>query len=456
MNPSTICRQYGMALLLMAFWALPFNAQTTAATTLDPICLVNPTPRKFIDKKRVIIADKCFHIDWQKLGKKYQNSFIVIRNCEEVVIDNLHITQLNADYLAEFTIIIEDCKKVTVNNSSFKGTCNYHLRIEGCAMVTIENITIAGLDYGAKGVRCGGGIWINNGATSAGGNGIWSPNPKNLENLTIRNCTIKNNLASDRNRNIDGILIHSASNGTLSNCHFSNWLKGDAALDVSHRRTDLPYSNKSFTIEKCVFVHNKHVKSTGNSVASNSIEWINNIYNDTQIGNYHQGWKDFRLFESYFFSGSTFGFWRNWAELKGSIQIKGCLFHLQAGAISEMYKLSDMADLKDADHIQPDFNLYSMPQPPAAWLRKYSSNESSPAVIYNNWQTWQASGKDRHSLLLIDSKLVRAHKDKDKFIPIFNGLNLMPREWKMPIPLEDFYGNPRRLFRYGAVYNASN
>jgi hypothetical protein len=424
------------------------------ATFLCSVGLANANPEniRIYDKGIAILENATYSLSYEKPEEKYANTFIVIRNCDEVIIDGITIVQNNPNYLAEFSILIEDCKKVTVKNSIFKGTCRYHLRIEGCEEVFIENIKITGFDYGAEGLRCGGGIWVNNGESRPdGSSGLWSLHPKNLLSLTIRNCIISNNLTTDVPRNLDGILIHSASNALLSGCIFENWLAGDAALDVSHRRIDNEYTNKHFTIQQCVFRNNKHVKSAGSSNISNTIQWVNNIYTDTKIGSYHEGWKEQRTYESYMFTEPTFGFWRNWSSLEGLVQIRGCLLHVAKGTLTEMYKLSAIASADALNFIQPNYNIYSLQAEPKFWLTKQVEAEEVAFPLYIGWAAWQASGRDKDSILLIRSGEVVVKTKNGFTYPIYTGTTKPNKTVIENPPLLDFFGNARNDFCYGAV-----
>lgn len=409
---------------------------------------------RIVNQPFVSLKHTNYHLAFEKPQSKYENTFMVIRSCGEVVIDGITIIQKGSNFLAYHSILIEDCKKVTVKNSVFKGTCFYHLRIEGCEDVLVDNVEISGLDYGRKGTRCGGGIWINNGESRSNGKkGLWSENPFNLKRLIIRNCKLKNSLTSDKVQNLDGILIHSPSNGYMTDCIFENWLAGDAALDISHRRTDKEYTNKFFRVQRCAFKNNKHVKSTGKSNVSNSIIWINNIYSDTKIGSYHQGWHDRRYFESYLFNSTTSGFWRNWSNLGGIVQIRGCLLHVKNGTIFEMYKLSIRASTDAHKFIQPDFNIYSLQKKPKFWLNRHGSIEPKPINQITTFRSWRSIGKDSRSKLLLNSSKVIVVSKKGFEYPLYE-LLLDTSIPNIDIDVnEDFFGNPRDKFCYGAVCN---
>jgi hypothetical protein len=140
------------------------------------------------DKQSVKLEHIALKIKWQGKYDKYGTTYIFIKNCHEVNIDDVHVVQLDPDYRASCSIRIEDCDLVKVKNSSFHGTCQSHLRIEGCREVIVDSIEIAGEDYGRAGVRCGAGIFLNNGEDGPGKypnnpTGFFSPTPRIFRTL---------------------------------------------------------------------------------------------------------------------------------------------------------------------------------------------------------------------------------------------------------------------------------
>jgi hypothetical protein len=360
--------------------------------------------KRFYNLAQIAIRDQAYSLNFSEPTDKLKSTFIHIKNCGNVIIENLRVLQFDPDYRAYHSVLIEDCDNVSVKDSYFAGTCNYHLRIEGCRNIFLDGVEVAGYDYGKLGLRSGGGVWINNGSyTKTNMSGLWSPNPRDLETLIIQNCFVHDNLAEDKSRNNDGILIHSAGNGFLFNNRFERWVKGDSALDVSHRRSDDSYKEKTLRIERNLFVHNKHVKSVGMSDVSNSIIWMNNIYIDTKLGNYHQNWRDIRVWETYIFTKKDFGFWRNWGRLSGPVMIEQCLFFLKRGWISCMFKLDSINGIGAMSFLHPDRNVYYMPKPPGFWLVS-ENRDGSVSFGIMGWREWQKRGFDQQSQLTQDDK----------------------------------------------------
>ncbi len=347
--------------------------------------------REYHKKKIVHLKDIALRIQWKKPYDKYDNTLFLIRGCDEVIVENVSIIQLNDDYRASHSIFIEDCNHVVIKNSSFVGTTsNYHVRVEGCANVFVDNIEVSGLDYGEKGIRCGGGIFVNNGDPKAGGKrGMVSPNPKDMKWCVIQNCYVHDNLASDKWRNQDGILIHSASDGILFNCYFENWKCGDAALDVSHRRSDSAYRNHLFRVERNLFDNADRVKTPGNSHASCSLFFANNVYVNTFIGDYHSGWDVHHVHETYVFDNGGFSFFRLWGISNGSTYFINCLVYAEASGLQNVYFQGKNGRPNEYMFLHPNYLVYIMPQP-SRWL-------GGQGQEVKKWKDWQDTARDRNS-----------------------------------------------------------
>lgn len=433
--------------------------------------------KKFYDLEEIVLKDQAYYLRFEEPTDKQKSTFIHIRNCGNVIIENLRVVQLDPDYRAYHSVLIEDCDSVLVRTTYFAGTCNYHLRVEGCRNVVLDGVEVAGYDYGELGVRSGGGVWVNNGSHRTTGRlGLWSPNPRDLETLVIENCYIHDNLAEDKTRNNDGILIHSAGNGLLFNNRFERWVKGDSALDVSHRRSDNSYKEKTFRIERNLFIGNKHVKSVGASDVSNSVIWMNNIFVDTKLGNYHQNWTDHHVCETYIFTGKDFGFWRNWGRLGGPVVIEKCLFFLKKGRISSMFKLDNKNSVGALAFIRPDRNIYYMPKDPGFWFVS-ENRDGSVSFRIRRWHDWQKRGFDQHSQFTRDDKgfawgqkhginyvvLQGLDKGDDLWRPVqavgrglaskgSDGTGKEPSlSYGLETPQREFFGRPREDWCIGAV-----
>jgi hypothetical protein len=325
--------------------------------------------RVYKDQDEVAIRDKFWRIKWRRGYDKYSNTLYHVRNCKSVIVENIAVIQFNDDYRASQALLIEDCDNVIIRNCYFAGANGKsHLRIEGCKNVYIDSVEVAGLDYGTgKGVRCGGGIFINNGS---GGDSrpvtqIYSPSPKVLESLVIRNCYIHDNIKADIQRNQDGILVHSGINGMIFNCFFENWLAGDAALDISHRRLDKAYTDATAIVERNIFKHCRIVKTPGRGLPSSKIVFANNIYIDSSLVDYHQSYKVWHLNESLFFSKSAIErtFFKIWGIDQAETIIKRCLISAKGISLYKLYSLTAKAKSDDIKRVVASDNVYLMDSP---------------------------------------------------------------------------------------------
>ncbi len=337
-----------------------------------------------------------FKIKWKHGYDKYNNTLFLIRGYEKVIIENIAIIQLDSDYRASHGILLEDCNEVIIKNCYFSGTNNnYHLRIEGCKRVFIDGIEIAGYDYGELGVRCGGGILINNGDPKMGGKyGMVSPNPMDMQWCVVQDCYIHGAEATDIKRNQDGINIQSAADGIVFNCYFEKWKVNDAALDVSHRRTDTEYKNHIFRIERNKFIDCKTVKTPGTSDRTCNIVFANNVYQNTYLTDYHRGgWDVYHINE-------TFSYDRNYKasifyKTYGLGSGKSLFFNCVVASEKKLYTLffwSGKAGLQDISTLNIDYCIYIMPDP-TYWVQ---SKEKK--VTITNFNIWKKTTKnDTHS-----------------------------------------------------------
>ena len=98
--------------------------------------------REWRDETSVHIADLRLRVRWEaeKTDKRATTLFRIV-NCEEVIIENLAIIQDDPDYRGYGTIIIEGADRVVIRNLHLAGTVHsYHLRLEGCGEVFIDNV----------------------------------------------------------------------------------------------------------------------------------------------------------------------------------------------------------------------------------------------------------------------------------------------------------------------------
>ena len=313
------------------------------------------------NKSTVTLKDIILKVKWDSSYSKYGTTLFYIRNCKNVLIENVIIIQIDPDYRASHSVLIEDSDNVTIKNCIFLGTNNsYHLRIEGCNKVKVDGVEISGYDYGSLGKRCGGGIFINNGNQPEklpNTRGMYSLNPKDLTSLVIENCYIHDNLANDGNfRNQDGVALSSPGNGIFFNNIIENWLRGDAGLDMSHRRWDEAYRNKIFKIERNVFKNCSYQKFSGRPKddVNNIIVTANNIFINTSIGYYPKNYQIIHIYDTFINTAPSTNFKpfiRLWGVESSSIKFLRCLFYSKyphnffwdsKGAPKENYQLEQM------------------------------------------------------------------------------------------------------------------
>ncbi|MCD4675934.1 MAG: hypothetical protein K8S18_08055 [Desulfobacula sp.] len=361
----------------------------------------NKAKEKYFDKSEVILKNKAYKVYWKNEYDKYGNTLFSIRGAENVIVENIAVIQMDPNYKASHSLLIEDCQNVIIRDSLFAGSSNkFHIRVEGCTNVLIDNIEIAGYDYGSKiGVRCGGGIWVNNGDQKAGGNlGRFSPKPFDMKSSVIQNSYFHDNLTEAKNkwRNQDAVCIGSAGNGVIFNCYFENWLKGDAALDISHSRSDKSYKKQSFRAERNIFKNCRLTKINGLSDSSNNVLFINNLYINTFHADYHKGWDSYHINETFILkdarkSGFQDVFFKIWGIDNGNTYFRNCLFYVFDKRINKFIYMSANYDPDDYRFVNFDNCVYLMPQPDY-WLRGKNGEQ------FKTWKEWKKiSGNDANS-----------------------------------------------------------
>ena len=397
-------------------------------------------------EKKVHLKNIALKVRWKNPYNKYDNALYVIRGAEQVTVENIAIVQLDSDYRASHSILIEDSKTVIIRNSYFSGTTNnYHIRVEGCENVFIDNVEIAGFNYGDKGIRSGGGILVNNGdPKSHGTRGMVTPNPFDLKWLVVQNCYVHDNLDSDKWRNQDGILIQSASDGILFNCYFENWGKGDAPLDVSHRRIDSAYRNHAFRVERNLFINSNPTKTPGYSDPSCKIIFTNNLYINTSIIDYHKGWDVYHIHESYIFNNDypNYMFFKLWEIRDGLTYFSNCLLYVFDERLYTVYHQSGESLPDDYKLLKLDYFVYLMPEP-TYWLK-------AEKFFINNWREWRRNNVlDNNSYFGPPENPFKNFKQNDFRL----NSNSIPEHFGSPIYLDsnkpafkvdkDFYGKSR-------------
>lgn len=396
-------------------------------------------------RKKVEIRDLALKVNWPDPTTKYSGTPFLIKDCEEVLIENVAIVHTNADYRGQHSFLLENCGKVTVRNVYSAGAIGrYHIRLEGCREFLIERVEICGWDYGEGGVRCGGGIFVNNGMTRPDGSvHTYTPNRRELEWGVIRDSWFHDYLAQDGGkwRNQDGIAFHAPSNGLVFNCVFDRWLAGDGAIDDSHRRHDAAYRNKVHRIERCVFRNCRLVKTNGAKGSPDCvIVWANNVYVNAWMGDYHKGWTNWHIHETHLFEEKAPVFVKNWGMRDGLTVFANCLLHAPQGA-DVVYWQSGKAAKDGYRLFRADRVLYLMPRP-AYWMRGLD-------VTIKDRAAWLSEGLER-DCVIVDKPagfVDRAKGDlrlapSSPAVAFGSGRFLNPRDAALRV-LRDFNGCPR-------------
>lgn len=352
--------------------------------------------KSWVGEDEVRLTDLALRVRWNGESNKMRTTLFTIRECRRVVIENVDIIQLDPDYRGYDTIRIEDCDEVIIRNSHFGGTVHhYHLRLEGCGAALIERVEIAGHDHGELGLRGGGGIFVQNGATGRGGprdNMIRSPNPRELSWLVIQHCLFRDLAASDgQRRNQDGILIHSPTEGIIFNCVVDNWsdAHGDAGMDVGFRRSDL--ENGFFRIERNLFRRCGLNKSPGGAGhPSNALLWANNVFDGGFFGDYHGLWPLHHVHNTHIIRDRQ-PLYKLWGRNEGPAHIHNCLvYNDEELPAHQVVFQNDRGEPTRYRNLAFDHNTYLM-APPGNWV-------SGRGATVADWEAWrETENQDRHS-----------------------------------------------------------
>jgi hypothetical protein len=381
---------------------LPKGLSFPEPSTLRPISGTENLIR-IAGERHVEIKDLMGAVTWKRPRHRKHTTLIIISDCDEVILDNVHLLQLDKDFRAAHTVIFEDCARVVVKNSSFRGACTYHLRIEGAQEILIDSVEISGSNNGSEKTRCGGGIFINNGDDKPGKykmrRGQYTSNPYDLVYFAILNSWFHDSLDDEQRENVDGVLVHSGAHGLISNCRFQDWQGGDAALDISHRRVDKGYDRKLIRVERNVFVNCRFVKSVGRSNGGCSIIWCNNLYSDTVLADYHQGYSVYHISEDILFKKSAKRFLALWGLRDGLLKIEYCLFLFPA--VKTYIHQGKAGTPTDYRWISSDNNIFYLGNP-IYWVL-------GQGVSIENISDWQNTGNDRNSFIKAMNPEMRHH-----------------------------------------------
>ncbi|MBI4979723.1 MAG: right-handed parallel beta-helix repeat-containing protein [Spirochaetes bacterium] len=352
---------------------------------------------KYENMSSVYLTNKAVRVSWSIPADKYKTTMFYIRECKEVIVDRLAVIQNNADNAGSQSLFIEDCDVVVVKNSYFAGAVNQvHLRIENCGYVFIDGVEIAGIDYSGNGkFRNGAGIFVEGGQMDSSGKLFrrYSSNARDIQWLTIQNCYIHDYTFGDKWENKDGIQLHSVPNGTLFNCFVENWdMKyADGAIDVSHRRTDL--SNRVFRIERNIIYNCSLTKSPGTGTADDAVVWVNNIFINAFYGDYHHGWKNVFLHNTWLYDDPHANVHYKLWGFDGPAQVMYSLI-VSPHSMQMIFQNADGGVEKYREYY-PQRNVYALAQT-TPWLVGVRKEKLT-------YDEWRAMGKDEGSMLLQNS-----------------------------------------------------
>jgi len=357
--------------------------------------------QSFRDREQVSVSGKRLRIRWANATcDKYRQALFYFVNCERVVIEDLVIVQDDPDYRASSTLFFEGCGSIEIRNCYLAGTCGKSfIRIEGCSSYFIDRLEITGLAYAGTGLLSGPGIFINNGAgwdtERQRPKALYATDVRELEWGVIQNSYIHDYPTVVKGTNHDGILWHAPAAGLLFNCVFENY-EADSCLDISHRRNDAGYQNHHFRIERNVFRNCHRVKTNG-AVGSESCDilWVNNVYVDSMLTDYHTGWRNRHEHETFVYTRNC-GYFCTMYCRSGGTSFRNCLLYSPV-RLPSMYEPWGLTG-EDFSALQPSSFLYLMPVP-GTWLKP---RRNAPGTI-SDWATWQGQGFDTSSRLLPDT-----------------------------------------------------
>ena len=401
--------------------------------------------KRFKDEKEVRISGRALKVHWANPKcDKYRHTLFHFINCGHVVIEDMAVVTVDPDFRASSTFFFEGCDRVTIRRCYLAGSrTKSAIRIEGCREYFIDRVELCGWDYPGQGVESGHGIFINNGAgwdeAKQRPKALYAPNARDLEWGVIQNCYIHDYPKVHRQFNHDGILFHAPASGIVFNCTFENY-EADSCLDISHRRSDPRYRGHLFRIERNVFRRCHRVKTNGAVGSSDcALLWANNLYIDSSMTDYHHGWKNWHVHETFAFTRNP-GYFLTMNCTAGATLLRNCLLFSPA-KIGSMYEPWNRPN-QDPSQMQPDHVLYLMP-PPARWLRQRKKD----GMLIERWDQWQAAGFDRHSRLLAPEDPFAGEGDyrpRTGAPPVGAGVPdfLAPKDPRMAVRT-DFYGRDR-------------
>lgn len=378
--------------------------------------------------------------------EKYRHALYYFRNCERIVIEDMAVIQNHGDWRASSTFFFESCGSIEIRNCYLAGTSEKpFIRLDGCEEYFIDGVEIAGMDFG-EGYRCAQGIVINNGAgldpETGRHRGIYRDDARDLRFGVIQNSYFHDYGLTGPVFNHDGIAFAAPADGLIFNCWFENW-EADAAIDNSHRRNDEDYQNHLHRTERCVFVNCHRVKTNG-AVGSPtcSLLWCNNLYVDSSLTDYHVGWENWRVHETYIFTRPK-GYFHVMHYREGPKFFRNCLMYSPV-SVGDIYQSMGETPEQDITLLRSNYFMYLMPAP-RNWLTARTGN--TPEIT--TWEQWREAGFDADSTL---SELAPLFADAaagdyrlladSPAAGAGSAETLQPTD-RRPAVTGDFYGNPR-------------
>ncbi|MDR1280878.1 MAG: hypothetical protein LBK99_08655 [Opitutaceae bacterium] len=475
----------------MSDWATLPTADKHPRRPLPPLSSLQPVKgetlrRAWLHEKNVRLADLELAVTWENhadpasaTGTKqnaagnqtkspHATTLFRITNADEVVVENITLLQADADYRAYNTILIEGADRVVIRNVRLAGTvASFHLRIEGCRDVFIDNLEIAGLDYHGHGrPRVGGGLWLNNGNTGRlgiNGTGLWTEYARQPGWQVIQNSYFHDGIESDGGewRNQDAVLIHHPGHGVLFNNVVENWFHPpmDGGFDIAFRRADPELQGKFFRIERNILRNVTLIKTPAAAPGPNTLFYANNLFINTRLADYHKGAaNEVRyIHNTYVYDlakappplrqlarrGAS-GYACLWNYGATTRLENSLLYRPDADVPFTLYSANKDAAPDKYLHFKPANNTYALDTQKLAWLR--TARDGIKCSTLGDWRG--LTGADAGSVLVTPPTVRFANYENDDFrlraIPAATAASdyLSPADKRMKID-RDFHGQPR-------------
>lgn len=345
--------------------------------------------REWINVEEVRIEKLSVEVDWPAKRGGRERTLFYVDGADRVIIRDLTIVAGNADARMYDTIFLANVGEVIVQRVHLTGAVHrYHLRILNADRVYVDNLEISGIDYGTGLARAGGGLWIKN--TPSGEEDAY----RDPEWIQIQNCSITDYQTTAERRNQDAVYIESPGDGLLFNCLISNWgvegIVGDGAIDVSFRHDQSP-GGRLFRIERNILQNSTFAKTPGVGGRDNVVLWVNNIFVDTHLADYHGKWTSLYVYNTFVFSNQR-RMYRMWRQQEnGHTQLKGNVV-VSSKPLNNVYYLDDTGISDKLGLLSTESNVYIMPEP-GRWLRSVKTH-------LGTWSEWISAGFDKYGLFI--------------------------------------------------------